>query len=162
MSNQKTEREFQEKIESIYWGRIFYAVLGIMLVVIVGSSTIAYILLNPKTSTELKSDEIASNAGFTGPAVVNGIDVESSLIAKGDYLVVKQNCTSCHSGKLITQNRMDRESWVGTIRWMQETQNLGPLYDNEEKILDYFEKYYPPQKKGRRQRLQNIEWYELK
>lgn len=107
----------------------------------------------------------ASTGGRTAapkPAIVDGIDTESGLVAEGDYLIVKGSCLSCHSGKLITQNRMSRDSWLTTIRWMQETQNLGPLYDNEDKILDYLEKYYSPKKKGRRARLANIDWYELK
>lgn len=75
--------------------------------------------------------------------------------------VVAQNCTRCHSAKLVIQNRATREGWKSMIVWMQDTQNLWPLGDNEPIILDYLSKNYGPQKKGRRQNLANIEWYEL-
>ena len=67
----------------------------------------------------------------------------------------------CHSALLVTQNRMSRESWEATIRWMQQTQNLWDLGKNEEIILNYLATYYAPEKKGRRQNLQDIEWYVL-
>ncbi len=47
------------------------------------------------------------------------------------------------------------------IHWMQETQNLWDLGDNEALIVAYLAKNYPPGKKGRRARLTNIEWYDL-
>jgi hypothetical protein len=74
---------------------------------------------------------------------------------------VVNNCTNCHSAKLITQNRMDREGWATTIKWMQETQNLWELGENEEVIINYLVTNYPTVSKGRRQNLEGIEWYEL-
>ncbi len=47
------------------------------------------------------------------------------------------------------------------IRWMQQTQNLWDLGENEELILDYLSTYYPPEEKGRRENLKDIEWYEM-
>ncbi|MEM8928562.1 MAG: monoheme cytochrome C [Bacteroidota bacterium] len=74
---------------------------------------------------------------------------------------VTQNCTQCHSGKLVTQNRLNKEGWRATIKWMQETQNLWDLGKNEELIVAYLAKNYGPESKGRRQNLTNVEWYEL-
>jgi len=74
---------------------------------------------------------------------------------------VVNNCTSCHSSKLIIQNRMNTESWNATIKWMQETQNLWPLGKNQEVIVNYLVTNYPPKAKGRRENLSNIDWYEL-
>ena len=56
---------------------------------------------------------------------------------------------------------MGEEQWNATIRWMQKTQGLWPLGDNQKIIVDYLRKNYPPLEKGRRVPLANIEWYEL-
>ena len=71
------------------------------------------------------------------------------------------NCTNCHSAKLVTQNRATREGWISIIRWMQDTQNLWDLGDNEPIIVDYLAKNYAPEDIGRRKSLENIEWYDL-
>ena len=64
--------------------------------------------------------------------------------------IVQAHCTGCHSGALITQNRLTRQGWLDTIRWMQDKQGLWPLGEQETAILDYLEKYYFPQTTGRR------------
>ncbi len=88
---------------------------------------------------------------------------EATGLAPGDgMLLVAQNCTPCHSAKLITQNRMTREGWSATIKWMQDTQNLWDLGENEKPILDYLATHYAPEDKGRRGNLENIAWYRLK
>ena len=96
-----------------------------------------------------------------GLEVVDGIDLESGLMATGDYELVKKNCTPCHSGKLITQNKATREGWASMISWMQETQGLWDLGGNQDAILDYLESCYGPEHVGRRKNLEKIEWYEL-
>lgn len=93
--------------------------------------------------------------------VENGVHVATGFVADEGMQLVIQNCTSCHSAKLVTQNRLSKEGWKATIKWMQETQNLWNLGPNEEKIIDYLAKNYGPVSKGRRQNLSNIEWYEL-
>jgi hypothetical protein len=67
-----------------------------------------------------------------------------------NYELVRAQCTACHSAKLVTQNRMSRESWLSTIRWMQKTQGLWSLAEQESKILDYLERYYSPVATSRR------------
>ena len=64
--------------------------------------------------------------------------------------IVAQTCVACHSLKLVTQNRADREGWLAMIRWMQEKQGLWPLGPNEEVILDYLSTHYGPTKSFRR------------
>lgn len=55
------------------------------------------------------------------------------------------NCISCHSSRLIVQNRMTRERWDKTIAWMQKTQNLRELSpDLRREILDYLAKHFAP------------------
>ena len=94
--------------------------------------------------------------------IENGIHVRTGLVEAEGLMEVVNNCTNCHSALLVTQNRMNEERWIATIRWMQETQNLWDLGKNEEIIVNYLVTNYPPSKKGRRANLQNIEWYELK
>ena len=95
--------------------------------------------------------------------VVNGIHVETGLVYAEGFEEVRTICTSCHSAKLVTQNRATREGWQQTIRWMQQTQGLWDLGIAEPKVLDYLSKYYAPQESGRRKNLDisNIEWYIL-
>jgi len=95
------------------------------------------------------------------PEFENGIHLESGLKEGEDLQLIIANCTSCHSAKMITQNRATREGWLHMIEWMQETQNLWELGDNEPLILDYLAANYAPEKKGRRAPLMNIDWYEL-
>ena len=93
----------------------------------------------------------------------NGIHVKTGLKDDDNLSIVIQNCTSCHSAALITQNRATREGWKDMIVWMQASQGLMDLGIHEPKILDYLATHYAPQKVGRRQNLniQEIEWYVL-
>ena len=94
--------------------------------------------------------------------IVEGIHVRTGLVADDGLQTVITNCTTCHSSQLVIQNRMGEEQWDATIRWMQKTQGLWELGDNQKVIVDYLVKNYPPLEKGRRPVLSNIEWYNLK
>lgn len=93
--------------------------------------------------------------------VVNGIDTLTGLAYDESFEIVRANCITCHSAKLITQNRATREGWKGMLDWMRATQNLHDLGDNEEPILDYLAKHYAPENKGRRVNIEDVEWYVL-
>ncbi len=93
--------------------------------------------------------------------IVDGIHVESGLIVDEGYDLVVTNCGACHSYKLVTQNRATEQGWTDIIKWMQETQKLWDLGESEALIVKYLGKNYGPEKKGRRENLKNIEWYEL-
>lgn len=93
--------------------------------------------------------------------VVDGIHVASGLIVDDGFIQVKATCLACHSAKLVTQNRATRDGWKKMIRWMQETQNLWDLGDNEKIILDYLAKHYAPNEAGRRPNLPTPTWYAL-
>jgi hypothetical protein len=97
------------------------------------------------------------------PEIVDGIHVESGLVTAEGWELVLRNCTACHSGKLVTQNRASREGWEKMIRWMQESQGLWPLGEVEPQILDYLAANYAPQENSRRPNLdlKKIEWYIL-
>jgi len=116
--------------------------------------------LGHKTNTPSEMNTNVSD--LDDDAIVNGIHVRTGLKDSPGLIQVVRNCTNCHSSKLLTQNRMDYDSWKTTIDWMQETQNLWDLGDNEEIIINYLVTNYPIIKKSRRQQLKDIEWYTLK
>ena len=95
--------------------------------------------------------------------VVDGIHVRTGLYDDPNLNLMIANCTSCHSSKLIIQNKATREGWETMIKWMQKTQGLGDLGNSEPIILDYLEKYYAPKETGRRKNLdvEKIKWYVL-
>ena len=93
--------------------------------------------------------------------IENGIHVRTGFKDAEGLMTVVQNCTSCHSSKLVIQNRMNADRWNATIKWMQETQNLWDLGTNQEVIVNYLVKNYPTIDKGRRANLQDVDWYEL-
>ena len=94
--------------------------------------------------------------------IVDGVHVRTGFVQAPGMQEVINNCTNCHSAKLVTQNRMNKSGWTATIRWMQKTQNLWELGENEELIINYLAKNYGPIQKGRREGLKDIEWYPLK
>ncbi len=102
-------------------------------------------------------------AGEGGPEIVDGIHVASGLVVAEGFQTVKATCTACHSGQLVTQNRATREGWEEMIRWMQRTQGLWDLGEQEPVILDYLATHYAPQEIGRRANIdvEAIEWYLL-
>lgn len=93
--------------------------------------------------------------------IENGIHLRTGLVVAEGMQTVITNCTTCHSSKLIVQNRMGAEQWNATIRWMQKTQGLWELGENQKIIVDYLVENYPPLEKGRRETLTHIDWYEL-
>jgi len=92
-------------------------------------------------------------AGLVAVTAQAEIDGKSGLVIAPGFDVVSVQCTVCHSGRLVAQNRSDREGWLAMIRWMQETQGLWPLGDQEEQILDYLSTQYGPVTVGRRRAL---------
>jgi hypothetical protein len=141
-------------INKVKWlNRAFFGIMLIPFVYFISP------FLIPDTGTI--SDSVIIEDTLEVLNIVDGIDVDSGLIVDDNYELVKTNCSACHSLKLVTQNRATREGWKDIIVWMQETQKLWDLGDNEPLILDYLGKNYAPNEKGRRQNLKNIEWYEL-
>ncbi|NQY28483.1 MAG: monoheme cytochrome C [Flavobacteriaceae bacterium] len=120
-----------------------------------------YVKADPSFSFFRKSENTIAYVVIDEDKIENGIHLSTGLIDAEGLMTVVHNCTNCHSAKLVTQNRMNKERWAETIDWMQEKQNLWDLGTNEEIIINYLVKNYPVEKKGRRQVLTNIEWYEL-
>ncbi|MEM8815106.1 MAG: hypothetical protein AAGE85_04725 [Pseudomonadota bacterium] len=79
------------------------------------------------------------------------IDPRTGLIVAPGWQDVRAHCGGCHSHALVTQQRADRETWLGMIRWMQATQNLWQFQPATERaILDYLSKNYPARRNLRR------------
>lgn len=136
---------------------IIFIMLSVMIYTIFSvSDSLNFGFTSKKSAMNNPSTQLLDNL-----EIVNGIHKQTGLIEGDGLELVIQNCTPCHSSKLITQNHMSKERWVSTIKWMQETQNLWDLGENEAIIVNYLATYYPPKKKGRRVQLTNIEWYEL-
>lgn len=104
----------------------------------------------------------AKPAEATAPVSATGVDPESGLALDKNMLLVKGQCTACHSSKLILQSHFDRDKWIERIRWMQRTQKLWDLGESEPIILDYLTKYYGPLEipfDGRRMPLPPQKWH---
>jgi hypothetical protein len=112
-------------------------------------------------------------AAYTRPGAANNgtvslfadtlkTDSETGLAIDENLVLVKAQCTQCHSSKLITQNHFTRDGWKQKIRWMQANHNLWDLGETEKPVLDYLEKHYAPiARQARRAPLKNIQWYKL-
>ncbi|PKV50643.1 sulfite dehydrogenase (cytochrome) subunit SorB [Aquimarina sp. MAR_2010_214] len=154
------QTQFKQQIKTIYrFLLVVFAVVGLITVAGI------YLIVDPTLSAfrkvEKESTYVTILEEEDEDLVKNGIHVRTGFIDAEGLMVVVNNCTNCHSAKLVMQNRMNQERWIATIRWMQETQNLWDLGGNEEIIVNYLVTNYPPKKKGRRAVLTNIEWYEL-
>ncbi|WP_435623627.1 monoheme cytochrome C [Flagellimonas sp.] len=151
------ENRFKNQVELLY--RKLIIGFGVILLCIF---TLLYVVQNPSVfEKEPDITELVNVQEVPEDLIENGIHVATGFVDGEGMTEVIQNCTNCHSAKLVTQNRMSKEGWVATIRWMQETQNLWDLGNNEEIIVNYLATNYAPDKKGRRDILTNIEWYTL-
>lgn len=137
----------------------------IMLLFFVMAGVVVYMMIDPNLSAFRKEEKVTyvdlvqEEDDFD--KIENGIHIRTGLKEGEGLMTVVNNCTNCHSALLVTQNRMSAERWRSTIKWMQETQNLWDLGKNEDIIINYLVTHYPPQKKGRRMNLNDIEWYVL-
>lgn len=146
----------QNKAEQSAWAGVAYGFLLLFIVVVGGIVFHTAVQFDPGTPPAKKGQVIERRM-----TTLNGKDLETGLKIAPGWETVKANCLSCHSSKLIVQNRMSREAWEKSIRWMQETQGLANLYENETVILDYLGTHYAPANTGRRKNLENIDWYVL-
>lgn len=126
----------------------------------IASLLLVFLIVDPTFSVFDRNNNVAVEE-VDEDKIENGIHLRTGLIDAPGLEVVINNCTNCHSAKLVTQNRMNKERWDATIRWMQKTQNLWDLGDNQKIIVDYLVTNYPIEEKGRRSILTDIEWYEL-
>lgn len=153
MSSGNTDQNKFKKID-----RLMNLAIGLLAVVTV---LFLFLIYDP-TFSVLKSNDVVLSEVVDEDKIENGIHVKTGLKDAPGLDLVIQNCTNCHSAKLVTQNRMSKERWNATIRWMQKTQNLWELGEKQEIIVDYLVANYPVEDKGRRAALSEIEWYNLK
>jgi hypothetical protein len=151
------EDDFKEYAKAIY--RLMMLVFSLFMIV---GGVLIYYIIDPSLSafrdtpaTYVAVEEVDEDL------IENGVHVRTGFVDADGLMTVINNCTNCHSAKLVTQNRMSEERWNATIRWMQETQNLWDLGPNQEVIVNYLVTNYPVEDKGRRENLTNIEWYDL-
>ncbi|MGX1929748.1 monoheme cytochrome C [Flagellimonas sp. 2504JD4-2] len=155
--------KFRKSAGKVY--RLMYLVFFVFVMI---AGLLIYVMIDPSFSAFKKND--AENSYVSIPQenevdfdkIEDGIHLRTGLVDGDGLMLVVNNCTNCHSAKLVTQNRMSKEQWSATIRWMQETQNLWDLGQHEEPIVNYLATHYAPKKEGRRKNLRDIEWYELK
>lgn len=152
------EPSFNSQVKSIY-----HLLMVLLLLFIISGGSLIYYVNNPEAFSLKRetSNLVAVSLEEDSDRIENGVHVRTGLVEAEGLMTVVNNCTNCHSAKLVTQNRMDADGWNTTIKWMQETQNLWDLGGNHEIIVNYLVTNYPPVKKGRRMILTNVEWYEL-
>lgn len=152
------EEDFWSQVKKLY--RLLVLFFGLILIT---GGVLVYYTINPSFfEFQSKLDTIVSiPVEEDEDRIEKGIHVRTGLVEAEGLMTVVNNCTNCHSSKLVIQNRMNTERWNATIKWMQETQNLWDLGINQEIIVNYLVTNYPPKDKGRREVLSNIDWYEL-
>lgn len=151
MKQNDKNKEIEKAERLIKTAILLLSIATVILLVLIVDPQLTF--FDSKTVAETKIDE---------DKIENGIHVRTGFKDAEGLMTVVNNCTNCHSAKLVIQNRMNKERWDATIKWMQETQNLWDLGENQEIIVNYLVANYPPVEKGRRASLTNIEWYELK
>lgn len=78
-------------------------------------------------------------------------DPDTGLAIAPGWELVRAHCGACHSYRLITAQRGDAGFWRDTIDWMQRTQNLWKLPDDQEQVIvDYLAGAYAGSDWGRR------------
>ncbi|MDB9961441.1 monoheme cytochrome C [Oceanihabitans sp.] len=150
------EERFRAEVKKVY-----HLVVFTFSLFIVTGGILVYYMFNPNFLNFNSDTVVVTPLELDEDRIENGIHVRTGLADAEGLMTVVNNCTNCHSAKLVTQNRMSAEGWNTTIKWMQETQNLWDLGRNQEVIVSYLVKNYPPKSKGRRMVLTNIDWYEL-
>lgn len=133
-------------------------VIGVMVLFVFGM--LIYYAVDPAL-TAFKQTTTEQVVEVDPNLVENGVHVRTGLVEGKGLMAVVNNCTNCHSAKLVIQNRMNAEQWKSTIRWMQRTQNLWDLGSQEDIIINYLVENYPTRKKGRRENLADTDWYVL-
>jgi hypothetical protein len=153
------EPTFKSQVQSLY-----QLLMVLFVLFLIAGGSLVYYANNPSAfnfSSDSDTMVVSPIEDIDEDRIENGIHVRTGLVDAEGLMTVVNNCTNCHSAKLVTQNRMNAESWNTTIKWMQETQNLWNLGKNQEIIVNYLVTNYPPKAKGRRMVLTDIDWYDL-
>ncbi|MDW3194926.1 MAG: hypothetical protein R8G66_21315 [Cytophagales bacterium] len=143
--------------------KLFNLIVGLTFLVAFLFVGVLFLNGNPEwvASWSDATEEEVSLTMIKSSEIVDGVHTPTGLLDGPGLDMVIRNCTGCHSAKLITQNKATASGWRGTIQWMQETQGLWQLGENEEIIVWYLAEFYAPVDEGRRRNLPTPEWYEL-
>ncbi len=142
--------------------RLFNMIIALTLLVAFLLVTVLFVNKNPIWLDSLSKAPAKQSVNQAAKLeIVDGIHEPTGLLDGPGMDLVIRHCTGCHSAKLITQNRATARGWEGTIHWMQETQGLWDLGENEDEIINYLATFYAPEDVGRRKNLEVTEWYEL-
>lgn len=167
--SEKAARDLWRLLFSVIYFLIFL-VVSVLGYVLLEDSIHAYFNKKKYTKEELElldrkaaAHLSAENEERNWDRISNGIHLRTGLHDDPSLQLVIASCTSCHSAKLITQNKATRAGWQSMITWMQKTQGLPDLGTSEPVILDYLAKYYAPTEVGRRKNLdvEEIKWFVL-
>ena len=80
--------------------------------------------------------------------------VAMELVQEPGFELVLQHCVVCHGPRQLLQQRGDRETWLGLIRWMQKDHGMQALPEGvEDPLVDYLADHYGPEHSGRRKPL---------
>ena len=91
---------------------------------------------------------------ITSPVNESNTAVEMYLVQAPGFELVMQHCVTCHGPRQFLQQRGDRATWLGLIRWMQSDHGMQSLPEGaEDRIVDYLTKHYGPEHSGRRKPL---------
>ena len=93
-----------------------------------------------------------TSAFTTASADSPSVDPTTGLPIADGFETVRLHCSGCHSARLVAQNRATREGWLELIRWMQRTQRLPDLAEDEAIVLDYLATHLGPAKDRPRRR----------
>ncbi len=165
MTRKKKEHSvFSDLISFVINGSLLIVFGALLLLIYLPFSDSIKASFEPEPAPVTRHIPSGSGGAVDENKVVNGIHVATGMAYDNNFEIVRRACTSCHSAKLVTQNRATRDGWKQMIRWMQATQGLPDLGKDEGKILDYLAKNYAPSEVGRRINLntEEIEWYTLK
>ena len=141
---------------------LFRKIWLVSVILAIVAAALIYFVKDSNLSNEPDTEIVDMPVEVDFDKIENGIHLRTGFIDAPGMTETIQNCTNCHSSKLVIQNRMNAERWKSTIKWMQETQNLWELGENETVIINYLVTNYPPKKVGRRAALTDVDWYQLK
>ncbi|WP_018620338.1 hypothetical protein [Spirosoma luteum] len=133
---------------------------GLKIVFLLGAVLIGLVSFRTNSVTHYPTLEVLSSADTLKK------DAESGLVDAPNLMMIKAQCTACHSSKLILQHRFTRAGWLDRIRWMQKYHKLWDLGESEKVVLDYLETYYSPvsmydKNTFRRAPMKEVKWYKL-
>jgi cytochrome c5 len=138
------------------------AAIALLAIILLGIGAAFFVAFYGGASSENSSPEAVSASAPLATEIVDGKDLATGFVVDEGFEIVKVTCTACHSSDIVLQNKFTREGWKAKIVWMQETQGLWDLGDNEAIILDYLAKHHAPAPPtGRRVPLKDIKWYDL-